>query len=57
MTVDPITTLVGVRSQGTEIVYEMRVSQDIPSAQLATIQQTAQASNRPNCAANPMPAG
>ncbi len=53
MTVDPITTLVGVRSQGTEIVYEMRVSQDIPSAQLATIQQTAQTGNQTNLCGDP----
>lgn len=53
MTVDPITTLVGVRSQGTEIVYEMRVSQDIPTAQLAAIQQTAQAGNQSNLCRDP----
>lgn len=53
MTVDPITTLVGVRAQGTEIVYEMRVSQDIPSVQLATIQQTAQAANQTNLCSDP----
>jgi len=52
MTVDPITTLTAVRSQGTEIIYEMAVSQDIPSAQMATIRQTAQAGNQANLCAD-----
>ncbi len=52
MTVDPITTLTAVRSQGTEIIYEMAVSQDIPSAQMATIRQTAQTANQTNLCAD-----
>jgi len=53
MTVDQITTLTGVRSQGTEIVYEMAISQDIPSAQMETIRQTAQAGNQANLCRDP----
>lgn len=53
MTVDQITTLTGVRAEGTEIVYEMSVSQDIPTAQMEAIRQTAQTANQGNLCRDP----
>jgi len=53
MTVDAITSLTGVRAQGTEIIYDMAVSQDLPSAQIETIRQTAQAANQTNLCRDP----
>lgn len=53
MTVDQITTLTAVRSEGTEIVYEMTVSQDIPTAQMEAIRQNAQGANQTNLCRDP----
>jgi hypothetical protein len=46
--VDSVTTLTAVRAEGTRIVYDMAVSQEIPAEQIPTLRQTAQANNQAN---------
>lgn len=53
MQVDQITTLTGVRSNGTEVIYEMAVSQAISPAQLEQVRTTAQNANQTNLCADP----
>jgi hypothetical protein len=48
MRVDPVTTLTRVRAEGTKIIYEMAVSQEIPGEQIPALRQSAQASNQAN---------
>lgn len=50
--VDEITTLTAVRSSGTDIMYEMAVSQVLPPAQLDQLRMIAQNSNQTNLCAN-----
>ena len=52
MQVDDITTLTGVSSNGTEIVYDMAISQDVPTGQIDQLRQAAQSGNQTNLCAD-----
>lgn len=48
MTVDNVTTLTAVRAEGTQFVYEMRVSRDLAPAEIENARQLIQAQNQTN---------
>jgi len=51
--VDPITTVVSVRAEGTEFVYDLTVSQAVPPAQIEMMRTNLQRINQANLCANP----
>jgi len=53
VTVDAITTLTRVTSSGTEIVYEMAVSQNAPPGRLDAISSASQTGNQANLCRDP----
>lgn len=53
MQVDPITRVVAVRAEGTEFVYDLQVTQAIPTAQVELMRGTLQRTNQTNICANP----
>lgn len=50
---DQITTVTGIRAEGTEFVYDMAISQEIPTAQVDMVSRAAQVANQGNLCGNP----
>jgi len=53
MTVDNVTTLTGVRAEGTQFVYEMAISRDIATGDIETARQAIQTQNQTNLCRDP----
>jgi hypothetical protein len=54
--VDPETTVTHVRAEGTNIIYEVMISRDIPTAQIETMRQTMQSLNQATLCRQPQTA-
>jgi len=53
MTVDNVTTLTGVRAEGTQFVYEMRITRDLSPAEVESARQVIQTQNQTNLCRDP----
>lgn len=53
MTVDNVTTLTGVRAEGTRFVYSMAVSRDLAPSEIETARQAIQTNNQTNLCRDP----